>query len=299
MPEDAEGIAEHRVMTFWEHMEELANRLKVVLLVLFASTVAMMILPANIFSLKNPQTYEPLVGVVLRSIREQVLPQDARLIGLELTVPIQLYLLTSFVLGLAVTVPVLGYEIYRFVNPALYPHERRDVWPFAASVSVLFITGALFGYKVLTPYLIWSMFLFFPVVGAEMLISIMDFYHVVFITTLVTGLTFTFPAFFVLLVKYGVLSTSLFRRNRIYLYAGLFIFAMILTPDGGFPMGNLMIWIPMVLLIETGILFARRYEKGGELPRVPWLPESPVCKFCGAAIPASTAFCPHCGRSQR
>ena len=177
MPNGEKKANQDRLMSFWEHTEELTKRLRIVLYTLFISTVAMMILPADLSFLKNPlQFYNPLVAVILRFIREQILPPDVELIGLEFTAPIELYLIASFIFGVAVTVPVFAYEIYRFINPALYPHERRDVYPFVASVSVLFVAGALFGYRVLMPYLMLAMFPFFTAVGAEMVISIMDFY---------------------------------------------------------------------------------------------------------------------------
>jgi len=300
MPENTKETPKDRPLSVWEHMDELARRLKIVLYALVISTVAMMILPANPSFLRNPlQFYDPLVAVILRSIREQALPPNVELIGLELTAPIQLYVIASFIFGLAITIPVFAYEVYRFIDPALLPNERGNVYPFIVAVSFLFVIGALFGYRVLTYYLIWGMFPFFSAVGAELVISVMDFYNLLFIITLVTGLTFTFPVFFVLLVKYGIVSTGIFTRNRTYLYAGLFILTMILTPDGGFPLGNLMMWAPMVLLMEIGIFFARRYEKKGEVRRFRWFPERPTCKFCGAEIDEQAIFCPKCDRSQR
>lgn len=300
MPENKEKAKEERLLDFWEHTEELAKRLRIVLTTLIISTVAMMVLPADLSFLKNPlEFYNPLVAVILRSIREQILPPDVQLIGLEFTAPIQLYFIASFTFGVAVTVPVFAYEIYRFIDPALYPHERRDVYPFVTSVSVLFVVGALFGYRILMPYLILAMFPFFSAVGAEMVISIMDFYNILFVTTVITGLAFTFPVYFVLLVKYGILGTGILTRNRRYVYAAFFILTMILTPDGGFPLGNLMIWIPMVLLMEIGILFARRYEKKDEARRISWLPRGTSCRFCGASVSADESFCTRCGKSQK
>ena len=300
MPEGEKKVNEDRVMSFWDHTEELAKRLRVVLYTLVISTVVMMVLPADLSFLKNPmQFYDPLIAVILRLIREQILPENVKLIGLELTAPIELYMVASFIFGFAITVPVFAYEIYRFIDPALYPDERRDVYPFVASVSVLFVIGVLFGYRVLMPYLMLAMFPFFSVVGAELVISVMDFYNILFITTLITGLTFTFPVFFVLLVKYGIASTDIFTRNRRYLYAAFFIITMILTPDGGFPLGNFMLFIPMVLLAEIGVLFARRYEKRGVQKRIRWFPEESNCKFCGASISADTTFCSQCGKSQK
>jgi len=299
MPENKEK-AEERLMNFWEHTEELAKRLRIVLSTLIISTVAMMVLPADLSFLKNPlEFYKPLVAVILRSIREQILPPNVELIGLEFTAPIQLYVIASFIFGVAVTVPVFAYEVYKFIDPALYPHERIDVYPFVASVSVLFVVGALFGYRVLMPYLILAMVPFFSAVGAEMVISIMDFYNILFVTTVITGLAFSFPVYFVLLVKYGIVGTGIITSNRRYLYAALFILTMILTPDGGFPLGNFMIWIPMVLLMEIGILFAHRYEKKGEARRITWFSRGASCKFCGASISADESFCPKCGKSQK
>lgn len=300
MPENEEEAREERLLDFWEHTEELAKRLRIVITTLIISTVAMMVLPADISFLRNPlEFYDPLVAVILRSVREQILPPDVQLIGLEFTAPIQLYVIASFIFGVGVTVPVFAYEIYRFIDPALYPHERKDVYPFVASVSVLFVVGAIFGYRVLMPYLILAMFPFFLAVGAEMVISIMDFYNILFVTTVITGLAFTFPVYFVLLVKYGIMGTGIFTRNRRYLYAAFFILTMILTPDGGFPLGNLMIWIPMVLLMEIGILFARRYEKESEVRRVSWFLRGTSCKFCGASISGDESFCTRCGKSQK
>ena len=286
-------------MNIWDHIDELAKRLKIVLYTIVISTIAMMVFPGNLSFLTNPlEFYEPLIAVILRSAREQVLPADVKLIGLEFAAPIELYVIASFIFGLAITIPVFAYQIYRFVDPALNPNERGDMYPFVASVSVLFVVGVLFGYWVLTPYMIRAMFPFFSAVGAELVISIMDFYTTLFITTLMTGLIFTFPVFLVLVVKYGIVGTDIFTKNRKYLYAALLIITMIITPDGGH-VGNFILFIPMVLLMEIGILFAKRYEKKEELQSARWLPEENNCKFCGSTVPIETTFCPKCGRSQK
>jgi sec-independent protein translocase protein TatC len=300
MREDTAEEDKSRVKSYWEHTDELVKRLKVVLYTLVFSTVAMMVLPANLAFFQNPfQSYEPLVGVILKGIREQILSEDIRLIGLKLTVPIELYILASFIFGVAITIPVFAYEVGRFIEPALYQHEKRQVYPFVASVSILFLVGAVFSYTVLMPHVILGIFPFFSLVGAEPVISVMDFYKVVFTFVLVVGSVFTFPAFFVLLVKFGIIGTKLFTKNRRYLYAALFIFAMVLTPDGGFPFGNLIIWIPMILLMEIGFLVARHYEKEGESRVERWFSGGSSCKFCGKSMSADTVFCPNCGKSQK
>jgi sec-independent protein translocase protein TatC len=108
---------------------------------------------------------------------------------------------------------------------------------------------------------------------------------------------FTFPVFFVLLVKYGIMGTQMLTKNRKYLYVGLFIITALVTPDGG-PLADIILFIPIVLLVEAGIFFARRYEKKGEIRNPRWFREEAKCKFCGKTILTGTTFCPQCGKAQ-
>lgn len=286
-------------MTFWEHTEELIRRLKIVLYTLVISTIVMMVLPANPSFISNPLGYyEPLVAVVLRTIREQALPQGVKLIGLEFVAPIELYLIASFFFGLAITAPVLAYEIFKFIDPALYPHERRDIYPFLTSFLVLFLAGLILGYAILVPYGLAALLPFFQIAGAEPYISVSSFYYFVFFLTLMTGLVSTFPVFLVLFVKYGIIETKMLTKNRKYVYVGLMILVFLITPgEGG--LANFMLLAVMVALFEAGIFFAKRYEKKGELRRPRWFTEEAKCKFCGKTIPTHTTFCPNCGKSQK
>lgn len=286
-------------MSFWEHTYELVRRLKVVLYTLVISTVLMMVFPANISFFRDPLgSYEPLISVILGKIREQVLPKDVTLIGETFVNPIELYLVASFFFGLVITAPVLAYEIYKFVDPALYPHERRGLYPFLTSFAILFIAGLIFGYFVLVPYGLMALLPFFKIVGAEPYISVTSFYYFVFILTILTGIVFTFPIFLTLFVRFGVLQTATLTKNRKYVYFGLLILVFLVTPgEGG--LANFMLLAVMILLFEAGIFFAKRYEKKGEIRRPRWFEEKQQCKFCRKDMPANVTFCPHCGKSQK
>jgi len=283
-------------MPFWDHVNELAQRLKVVMYVLGISTIVFMVLPSNFASLANPfEFYDPLVAMILRMIRAQVLPPDVQLIGYELTAPLELYLIASFIFGFAVAIPVFAYEIYRFVDPALYPQERGAVYPFVISFTVLFVLGAAFGFFILMPITLWALFKFFVVVGAEQIISIMDFYNMVFVSTIFSGLTFTWPVFFVLLVRFGIAKTSMISNNRKYVYGLLIIVIMFITTDGG-PLVDMVLMLPMIALTEAAVFFGRRVEKsraeaGLETDAIG------RCKFCGTQLKPDATFCPKCDRA--
>jgi len=285
------------VMPFWDHLSELAKRVKVIFYVLIVSTVLFMALPADLSFLANPlEFYDPLVALFLRQIRAQVLPPEVKLIGYELTAPMELYLIGSFIFGFVVTIPVVAYEIYRFIDPALYPSERRAVYPFVLSFTALFLAGAAFGFVVVMPLTLWALFRFFPAVGAEQIISIMDFYNMVFVSTVLCGLAFTWPVFFVLLVKFGLVGTSMISKNRKYVYAGLFIGIMFITTDGG-PLVDGMLLLPMIVLTETALYFGRRIEKSRPAISKP-ARTTPVCRFCSAQGETGKAFCDSCGKAQ-
>lgn len=292
--------ADEKVGTLWDHINELGARLKTVFYSVIVTTIVFMVFPANASFLHNPLAfYDPLIALVLAQIVKDVLPPGVQLIAGEFTAPLEIYLIGSVILGVGASSPIIAYEIHRYIDPALYPEERRAVYPFVASFTALFLVGAVFGYKVLAPFMLWAMIPFFRLASATPFIYAMDFYNLVFVTTLMSGFSFTSPVFFVLLVRFGVLKTSYITTRRRYIYAALYIITAVVTPDGG-PLADVALFVPMVILLELAVLFGRRYEKKErENYKPPEAEPSHVkCKFCGTLLTAPSGFCPACGRSQ-
>lgn len=264
MPAEAGVLGKANGMAFWEHTAELGKRLKIGFLTLIVSTVAAMLFPANVSFFSDPvHSYEPLVAVVLRIVREHSLPPGVRLVGLDIVSPIEIYLIAAFCFGFAIAAPVFAYEIFKFVDPALCPNERADVYPFFAAFLGLFAGGLTFGYFFLVPYGLSALLPFFSLVGAETLISVSEFYQFVFFLTLMTGLAFTFPVFLVLLVKYGIIGTRMLTKNRKYVYFGLLVAVFLITPgEGG--LANFLLLSVMIVFLEIGLLVGKRYEKKGK-----------------------------------
>lgn len=295
MPTDGEKVG-----TIWDHLNEFRVRLRWVFYSLIATTVFFMVFPANASVLQNPLAfYNPLIALVLQQVVKDVLPKGMTLIAGEITAPLEIYLIGSFILGIAASTPIIAYEIYMYVDPALYPHERKAIYPFITSFTVLFLIGAAFGYRILAPFMIWAMIPFFNVAGATPFVYAMDFYQLVFMTTVATGFSFTLPVFFVLLVRFGIIKTSYVTTRRRYIYAVMYIVCAVVTPDGG-PLGDLALFVPMVVLLELAVLFAKRYEKNRPEPFSPALekPSYTKCRFCGALQTSPLSFCPSCGKSQ-
>jgi sec-independent protein translocase protein TatC len=288
-----------KVGTIWDHLNELSVRLRWVLYSLIAATVFFMAFPANSSFLQDPFAfYNPVIAIVLQQVVKDVLPKGVTLIAGEITAPLEIYMVGSFVLAVAASTPIIAYEIYMYVDPALYPDERRAVFPFIGSFTVLFLIGAVFGYKILAPFMVWAMVPFFAIAGATPFVYAMDFYQLVFMTTLATGFTFTLPVFFVLLVRFGILKTSYITKRRRYIYAAMYVVTAVITPDGG-PLGDIALFAPMVVLLELAVLFGKRYEKNRP-ENLTFRQERSVnkCRFCNASLTSTSGFCPSCGKSQ-
>lgn len=291
------GKRDMKEMTLIEHLIELRDRVKVCIIAIVVSTLAMMVFPADFrLGWEFIYAYKPLVSLLLELIREQVMPEGMILIGSTITGPLELYFIASLVFGLIFSSPVIGYEIYKYVDPALYPHERRMVYPFLTAFIGLFVSGVLFGYLVLAPFTFRAMKVFYDLVGASPYVQIIDFYATFFVVVLATGTVFTSPAVLVLLVRVGLMSTRTITRNRKWIYGLAYIAAAMITPDGGL-FANVILLIVFVGLIEGAVLFARRYEKRREEERMDEKPAEGRCKFCGSPL-GGRIFCPRCGRSQ-
>lgn len=110
---------------------------------------------------------------------------------------------------------------------------------------------------------------------------------------------FTIPVIFLILVKFGIIKTTLIAKNRLYFYFGLFVVTAIITPDGG-PLADAALFFPMLALFEAALQIGKRYEKTPQNMRMREAPAKTevICKFCGQELKDAETFCPKCGRSQ-
>ncbi|MEM3819138.1 MAG: twin-arginine translocase subunit TatC [Nitrososphaerota archaeon] len=284
-------VKDMREMTLMEHLAELRDRLKICLISIGVSTLIMLAFPAQIL---NPMEllsgiYKPLVSIILQQIVNLVKPPEMQIIGGTITAPLEIYFIASLVFGLGFSSPIVGYEVYKYIDPALYPHERRLVYPFVAAFTGLFTTGLFFGLFLISPFTFRAMIIFFDLVGALPMIAVMDFYMTILVVTVATGAIFTTPIFIIIFVRIGLISTKSIEKNRKWIYGIGYIVAAIITPDGGV-FANLILLGFLIVLVESGIVIAKRYERRRA-------EEERLCPFCGEYM-GDRIFCPHCGRSR-
>mgnify|MGYP001151857410 CR=1 FL=1 len=249
-------------MTFWEHTGELLGRLRTILVIVFIAGAIVGFFPVNPMTLLDPLaiTYTPIISVVLRQIERELLPKDVVLIAGNMMDTAGIYLMMSALMGVIVSTPIIAYELYKFINPALLETERRYMGRFIGSFVGLFIAGAFFSYKIIVPITLRVMLWFVYSSGAALFIPIADFFTQVIVLIGVVGLFFTFPVFFVLLVQFGILNAGYLSSNRKSVYAGFIVLAIVLTADPT-PITDMILLIPFMALFESTVLISHYIER--------------------------------------
>ena len=294
-------------LSFWQHVDELTRRLKVVLVTLII-TVSVGWLPSNLAGVtSNFGMYQPLISLVMLRLKADFLPKQATLIagGMADTVFVMAYL--SVLIGLLLASPVIFYEVVAFVKPALYDNEKRVLGRYIGSFFGLLVLGGVMAYFLIIPVSFKILIYFTLQGGASPFIFIKDFYSWIYTIFLICGIFYCVPLLLVLLVHVGILPVKYLRgRNKIFLYLGILLIFWIFGPDPTPITGSIML-APFVVVFEFAAYFAGRIDSARKrrkdmqaygLVKPTFISISTTsCKFCKSPIKENTTFCPNCNRS--
>jgi len=182
------------------------------------------------------------------------LPEGAHLIATEVASPFVTPLKLAFYAALFISMPVILYQLWAFVSPGLYKHEKRLARPLLVAALVLFYTGCAFAYFLVLP----AAFRFLTAVtpqGVEMMTDITHYLDFVMLMFFAFGLCFEVPVAVVVLAAVGIVDLDKLRKGRRYAVVGAFAIAAVVTPPDITSM--IMLAIPMCLLYELGVLAVR------------------------------------------
>lgn len=183
------------------------------------------------------------------------LPADGKMIVTDVTGSFFVPMKVTMLVALVIALPVVLYQIWAFIAPGLYQHEKRLVVPLVASSYSLFLCGMAFAYFVVFPTIFRVMAHYNAPLGAEMNTDIDNYVSFVLTMFLCFGVTFEVPIIVVLLVRMGFVSLSKLKEIRPYIIVGAFIVSAVVTPPDA--VSQLILAIPLILLYEVGMLAAR------------------------------------------
>ncbi|ASK67742.1 twin-arginine translocase subunit TatC [Shewanella bicestrii] len=188
----------------------------------------------------------------------QSLPLGGSMIATDVAAPFFAPFKLTLVLSFFVAVPYVLYQIWSFVAPGLYKHEKRLVMPLLFSSTVLFYLGIAFAYFVVFP-VVFGFFANTAPEGVQVATDISSYLDFVLKLFFAFGLSFEIPVAVVLLCWAGVTTPEDLKQKRPYIIVGAFVVGMLLTPPD--VISQTMLAVPMLLLFEGGLFAARFYSK--------------------------------------
>ena len=229
------------------HLEELRSRLIIAMLAWLVGFVVCYGFAESIFTF----IAQPVLAA---------LPAGNSLVFVYATEPFFTYLKLSAVSGFVVSLPIILWQVWVFVAPALYPGEKKLAVPFVLSSCICFAGGTYFGFTIVFPVIFKFLVNFASsAAGVQPMLSMGGYLTMSTHLLLAFGLVFELPIVIFFLVRLGVIDHYWLSRHRSYALLLAFVFGAILTPPDVF--SQLAIALPFIALYEIGILVARIWGK--------------------------------------
>jgi sec-independent protein translocase protein TatC len=236
-----ETASDEKEMSFLDHLEELRWRLIRALAGLIVGVVV-----CAIFS-------DWIVDTVLLRLMRQTTP-PLKAINVVPYGQITFYMMVVLVGGLIISMPWILYQIWKFVQPGLFPKERRYISGIVAFTSICFLSGVAFAYFIFLPFMLQ----FFATFGTELIqnmIAINEYMSFVLTIILLSGLVFELPMISYFLARFGILTPAFMRHYRRHAIIVILIIAAVVTPTTD-PLTMTVFALPMVVLYEISIFVA-------------------------------------------
>ena len=248
---------EEKKMPLLDHLIELRQRLLYSVVALLVIFVICFFFAQQLFEfLAQPLADELLKGGVSEHSR--------RLIFTNLTEVFFTYVKVAFFAAGFICCPLFLVQLWLFVAPGLYRHEKSAFAPFLAATPVLFFIGGSLVYFVIFPFVV-KFFIAFETVGApgtlpiELEQRVAEYFSLMMKLIFAFGLCFQLPVIMTLLARVGLATSKGMAAKRKYAIVGVFIFAAVFTPPD--PLSQLSLAVPIIILYEISIILARLVEK--------------------------------------
>ncbi|WP_159567054.1 Sec-independent protein translocase subunit TatC [Budvicia diplopodorum] len=188
------------------------------------------------------------------------LPKGSSMIATDVASPFLTPIKLTMIVSVFISAPFILYQVWSFIAPALYKHERRLMMPLLFSSTFLFYLGMSFAYFVVFP-LAFGFFVKTAPEGILISTDINNYLDFVMALFFAFGVAFEVPVAIILLCWSGVTTSAELKKKRPYIVVGAFVVGMLLTPPDVF--SQTLLAIPMCILFEIGLFFSRFYEGKG------------------------------------
>ncbi len=237
--------SEQKEQTLMDHLIELRDRLLHMVLAILIVFVILFAFSEDIFTLAA----KPLLALM---------PEGTSMIATGVTSPFLVPFKLVLLLSVLLTIPYLLHQMWAFIAPGLYLHEKRMATPLLISSVILFYCGIAFAYFVIFPIL-FSFFIGVAPEGVEVMTDIGQYLDFIIAIFLAFGIAFEVPVATFILIATGITTPDKLATKRPYIIIGAFVIGMLLTPPD--VISQSLLAVPIWLLFELGLFMSRLFLK--------------------------------------
>jgi sec-independent protein translocase protein TatC len=239
---------EEKEQSLMDHLVELRDRLLHMVLAILVVFIALFAFSEDIFTLAA----EPLL---------KLMPEGTSMIATGVTSPFLVPFKLVLLLSVLLTIPYLLHQVWAFIAPGLYRHEKRMATPLLISSVILFYCGIAFAYFIIFPIL-FGFFIGVAPEGVAVMTDIGQYLDFIIAIFLAFGIAFEVPVATFLLIAAGVTTADKLADKRPYIIIGAFVIGMMLTPPD--VISQSLLAVPIWLLFELGLVASRLFLKDKE-----------------------------------
>lgn len=236
---------EQQEQTIMDHLIELRDRLLHMVLAILVVFIALFAFSEEIFTLAA----DPLLALM---------PEGTSMIATGVTSPFLVPFKLVLLLSVLLTIPFLLHQIWSFIAPGLYLHEKRMATPLLISSVILFYCGIAFAYFVIFPIL-FGFFIGIAPDGVEVMTDIGQYLDFIIAIFLAFGIAFEVPVATFIIIATGLTTADKLANKRPYIIIGAFVIGMLLTPPD--VISQSLLAVPIWLLFELGLFMSRIFLK--------------------------------------
>jgi sec-independent protein translocase protein TatC len=238
-----------------EHLSDLRKRLLISTVFLFIAFLVIFNYSEELFKLLT----FPLKSEIILDFKNPYFHiKEKTPVSLVFLAPAEafwMHMKVSFVASFIFALPVIFYQIWKFISPGLLSKEKKYLIPFLVSSTALFLTGSLFCFAIILPFAM-TFLLGYKIGSLTPMISVGSYIDFCLKFILAFGAIFELPLVIIFLTKFGIVSPGSLAKNRKYAVLFSFISAAILTPTPD-AFNQVLMAVPIIILYEIGILLSR------------------------------------------
>ncbi len=264
-------------MSFWDHLDELRGHLiRIILALLVLTMVGLIIIPKIFDSIILAPTSSNFITYRFFEKSGEYLPFlpdfsadsfSVTILNINMTTQFMTYISTSFAFAVLICIPYLFYEIWKFISPALYENETKNIKKAFTFGGIMFVIGCLVGYFIVFPLIFRFLITFELSSHIENMLSLDSYMSNFYTLILIMGVVFELPLVFWILSSMGLVHRSLFRKYRRHAIVGSLILAALITPSGD-PFSLFVVTIPLYMLWEISAFVVKKDPPEEELPEI-------------------------------